>query len=62
LPEVCVSSAWSQENRILLVDSGGFFAGGLMDEYTRIRTGYASHLVQLKALALMRYDAVASGR
>lgn len=44
----------------LLLDSGNFFAGGLMDEYTQntqLDTERTS--VNLKAMELMKYDAVA---
>jgi len=46
----------------LLLDSGGFFAGGLMDEYTQntqLDTQRSS--VNLKAMELMQYDAVSIG-
>jgi hypothetical protein len=46
----------------LFLDSGGFFAGGLMDEYTQntqLDTQRTS--VNLKAMELMQYDAVSIG-
>lgn len=57
-----VAQVRKENPNVLLVDSGGFFAGGLMDEYTQ-NTGLDTQrtLVQLKAMALMRYDAVAIG-
>lgn len=43
----------------LVVDSGGFFAGGLMDEYTQnTELDMLRSLINLKAMELMRYDAV----
>lgn len=46
----------------LLVDSGGFFAGGAMDEYTQnTQMDQERTKVQLKAMQLMQYDAVAVG-
>lgn len=47
---------------LLLLDAGGFFAGGIMDEYTQntqldmLRTS-----INLQAMALMGYDAAALG-
>ncbi|MGE5197798.1 MAG: bifunctional metallophosphatase/5'-nucleotidase, partial [Deltaproteobacteria bacterium] len=47
---------------VLLVDSGGFFAGGLMDEYTQnVELDMRRSLVSLKAMELMHYDAVNVG-
>ncbi len=47
---------------ILLVDSGGFFAGGLMDEYTmNTELDMRRTQVNLQALTLMKYDALAIG-
>jgi 5'-nucleotidase len=46
----------------LLLDAGGFFAGGLMDEYTQnIELDIKRTLVNIKAMELMRYDAIAVG-
>lgn len=46
----------------LLLDSGGFFAGGLMDEYTQnTQLDMQRALVNLKAMELMKYDAVTIG-
>lgn len=46
----------------LLLDSGGFFAGGLMDEYTQnIELDMRRNEINLKAMRLMGYDAVAVG-
>ncbi|PIQ88902.1 MAG: hypothetical protein COV72_06395 [Candidatus Omnitrophica bacterium CG11_big_fil_rev_8_21_14_0_20_42_13] len=47
---------------ILLVDSGGVFAGGLLDEYTQsVELDKQRTLVNLDAMKLMGYDAVAVG-
>ncbi|HPT06784.1 MAG TPA: hypothetical protein PLO85_01345 [Candidatus Omnitrophota bacterium] len=44
---------------LLLVDGGGFFAGGLLDEYTtNVDLDRQRTEINLKAMALMRYDAV----
>jgi len=46
----------------LLLDSGGFFSGGLMDEYTQnVELDMQRALVNLKGLELMKYDALAIG-
>ncbi|MDD5166080.1 MAG: metallophosphatase [Candidatus Omnitrophica bacterium] len=46
----------------LLLDSGGFCAGGLMDEYTQsIQLDMQRTIVNLKAMELMRYDAATIG-
>lgn len=46
----------------LLLDSGDFFAGGIMDEYTQnTQLDSGRSLINLKAMALMKYDAVAVG-
>lgn len=46
----------------LLLDSGGFFAGGLMDEYTQnTQLDMERSRINLKAMGLMQYDAVAIG-
>lgn len=46
----------------LLLDSGGFFAGGLMDEYTQnTQLDMQRTLVNLKAIELMGYDALNIG-
>jgi len=46
----------------LVLDSGGFFAGGLMDEYTQnTALDMQRALVSLKAMELMKYDALAIG-
>jgi len=46
----------------LLLDSGGFFAGGLMDEYTQnIDLDKERTLINLKAMEMMKYDALAIG-
>jgi hypothetical protein len=46
----------------LILDSGGFFAGGLLDEYTQnTELDKARTLVNLKAMELMKYDAVTIG-
>lgn len=46
----------------LVLDSGGFFAGGLMDEYTQnTDLDKERTKVNLKAMELMQYDAVAIG-
>ena len=46
----------------LLLDSGDFFAGGLMDEYTQnTELDSQRSLVNLKAMELMKYDALAIG-
>ena len=46
----------------LVLDSGGFFAGGLMDEYTQnTALDMQRTLINLKAIDLMKYDALAIG-
>jgi len=46
----------------LLLDTGSFFAGGVMDEYTQNSIlDKERALVALKAMQIMRYDAVAIG-
>ena len=46
----------------LVLDSGGFFAGGLMDEYTQnTELDSQRSKVNLKAMELMQYDAVSIG-
>lgn len=46
----------------LLLDSGGFFGGGLMDTYTQnTQLDKERTLVNIKAIELMQYDAVAVG-
>jgi len=46
----------------LVLDSGGFFAGGLMDEYTQnTELDMGRTRVNLKAMELIQYDAVAIG-
>ena len=46
----------------LVLDSGSFFAGGLMDEYTQdIELDKQRSMVNLKAMELMQYDAVTLG-
>jgi hypothetical protein len=47
---------------LLLLDSGGFFAGGLMDEYTlNTELDMRRTQVNLGSLSLMKYDALAVG-
>jgi hypothetical protein len=44
---------------VLILDAGGFFAGGLLDEYTQnTQLDTQRTLVNLKAMELMQYDAV----
>jgi len=46
----------------LVLDAGGFFAAGLLDEYTQnTELDRQRTLVNLKAMELMQYDAVAIG-
>lgn len=46
----------------LVLDSGGFFGGGLLDEYTQnIDFDRQRTLVNLKAIELMQYDALTIG-
>lgn len=46
----------------LLLDSGGFFAGGLMDEYTQnSQLDMQRTAVNLKAMEIIKYDAVNIG-
>ena len=46
----------------LLLDSGGFFGGGVLDEYTQnTQLDSFRTKINLKAMELMRYDAVALG-
>lgn len=43
---------------VLILDTGGFFAGGLLDEYTQnTQLDTQRTLVNLKAMELMQYDA-----
>lgn len=52
----------TENPQALLLDSGGFFAGGLMDEYTQnTDLDKQRTLVNLKAMEVMKYDAVAIG-
>ena len=47
---------------VLLVDSGAFFAGGLMDEYTQsTELDMSRTLIALNAMGRMKYDAAALG-
>jgi hypothetical protein len=47
---------------LLLLDAGSFFAGGLLDEHTQnTELDTQRTLVNLKAMELMKYDAVAVG-
>ena len=47
---------------LLLLDSGGFFAGGLMDENTQnSELDMQRTLINLKAIEAMKYDALAVG-
>ncbi len=49
-------------NNTLVLDSGAFFAGGLMDEYTQnVQLDMQRSLVNLKSMELMGYDAAAIG-
>lgn len=51
-----------KDPNILLLDSGGFFAGGILDEYTQnAQLDMQRTEVNLKAMGLMKYDAVALG-
>lgn len=51
-----------KDPQVLLLDAGGFFAGGLMDEYSQnTELDKQRTLVNLKAMGLMQYDAVAAG-
>ncbi|HTZ11751.1 MAG TPA: hypothetical protein VMD04_05215 [Candidatus Margulisiibacteriota bacterium] len=44
----------------LLVDAGGFFAGGVMDEYSQnTELDMKRTLVNIKAMEMMKYDAIA---
>ena len=46
----------------LVLDSGNFFAGGLLDEYTQnTQLDKKRTIINLKAMAMMGYDAVAVG-
>ena len=48
--------------QLLLLDSGNFTAGGLMDEYTQsVQLDTQRTLVNFKAMELMQYDAVGIG-
>lgn len=50
------------KSQVLLLDSGGFFAGGLTDEYTQnAQLDMERSGVNLKAMELMQYDAVTVG-
>lgn len=47
---------------LLVLDSGGFFGGGLMDEYTQnVELDKRRTLINLKAMEIMGYDAAAVG-
>ncbi|MEW6170320.1 MAG: hypothetical protein AB1472_01995 [Candidatus Omnitrophota bacterium] len=47
---------------LIVVDSGGMFAGGIMDEYTQnTELDKKRTLVNLEAINLMKYDAVSIG-
>ncbi|MFH1888693.1 MAG: hypothetical protein ABH806_01230 [Candidatus Omnitrophota bacterium] len=47
---------------LLLLDSGGFFAGGLQDEYTQnTELDMQRSIVNLEAMELMKYDAATVG-
>ncbi len=47
---------------LLLLDAGNFFGGGLLDEYTQnSQLDNQRTLINLKAMELMKYDAVAIG-
>jgi len=49
-------------SNILLLDSGAFFGGGLMDEYTQnTPLDKERTLINLKAIELMKYDALTIG-
>ena len=49
-----------ENSDVLVIDSGAFFAGGLLDEYTQnTQLDTQRALVNLKAMELMKYDAVA---
>lgn len=51
-----------EDPHALLLDAGGFFGGGLMDEYTQnAELDKQRTLVNLKAMEKMKYDAVAVG-
>jgi len=51
-----------QNPHTLLLDSGSFFSGGLEDEYTQnVTLDMQRALVNLKAMELMQYDALAIG-
>lgn len=51
-----------QNPNFLVLDAGSFFAGGVMDEYTQsTELDKERTLVNLKAMELMRYDALALG-
>ena len=54
-----IKSLRKQNPEALLIDSGGFFAGGLLDEYTaNVDLDRQRTEINLKAMSLMRYDAV----
>ncbi|MDD5155352.1 MAG: hypothetical protein PHF11_02570 [Candidatus Omnitrophica bacterium] len=56
---VLVKSIRQETPDVLLVDSGAFLAAGLMDEYTQnTELDMQRSLLNLKAMELMRYDAV----
>lgn len=47
---------------VLLLDSGAFFSGGLLDEYTQnTQLDSARSIISLKAMEIMKYDAAAIG-
>jgi hypothetical protein len=51
-----------KDPQLLLLDSGNFTAGGLMDEYTQsAQLDMARSQVNYKSMELMKYDAVAIG-
>jgi 5'-nucleotidase len=46
----------------LVLDSGGFFAGGVLDQYTQnTQLDRERTIINLKAMALMKYDALTVG-
>lgn len=52
----------SQEKNLLVLDSGGFFAGGVLDEHSQAEElDKARTKIQIQAMDLMGYDAAAVG-
>jgi len=57
-----VKTLKKEHSAVLLVDAGNFFSGGLLDEYTQnTQMDIERTKINLKAMELMKYDALALG-